>query len=155
MAEPFTDEQQQKVNELVGEARTKERGKAQADFDALTAKAKEDAEQASMVEKEEWQKLATQHENRVKVLEPLEAKVAAYDKMFTDMLTKRVKSLGDAAKKAVNTLPESMSDLEKLEWLQKNEATYQEKRGPVGTPNRDHKPAPADGPKERRPRRRL
>lgn len=151
MAEPFTEEQQELVDKLVGDARTKERGK----YEALTAKAKEDAAQAALVDSEEWQKLAGQHESRVKALEPLEAKVVAYDKVFTNMLTEQVKSMGDAAKTAVGALPESMGDLEKLEWLRTNAALFQESGGPVGTPRREHKPAPEGGPKERRPERKL
>ena len=153
MAVTFSEEQQEKVNELVGEARIKERNKAQSDFDAQTSKAQEEAARAALVDGEQWQKLATEHESRVKALEPLEAKVAAYDKVFTDMLTKRVKSMGDAAKKAIDALPKSMGDLEKLEWLQTNEALFQEKGGPIGTPNRKHKQVEGDPSRGRQRRK--
>lgn len=144
----FSEEQQALVDKLVGEARVKSRSKAETDFQTQLAKDNDAAVQANLVAEKEWQKLAATHEARVKQLEPFEAQAKAYGELVTGMLKARVKALGDAAKKAVAALPDSLSDLDKLNWLNENGALFQEVGDGVGTPGRTRqvKPTP-DRPK--------
>ena len=133
----FTDEQQKLVNKRIGEARVKAREKAEADFKAQQAIDTEAAEQAGLVAKQEWQKLATKHEARVKELEPLEAQLKAHQETVAELLKDRVKALGDAAKQAVGALPKALGPLEKLKWLTANEGLFKETQAPaaaLGTP---------------------
>jgi len=132
----FSEEQQLLVDKLVGEARTKARDKAQADATAQTTKDREAAEQAALVAEKKWQQLAEKHEARVKELEPFEASAKEYDKLIEKMLEGRTKTLGKAAEKAVEALPDSMKASEKLAWLDKNAELFQVAGGGVGTPGR-------------------
>lgn len=92
------------------------------------------AEQETLAAEKKWQELAGVHEARVKTLEPLEAQVKVYQEMVGGMLKDRVKALGDAAKTAVAGLPKSMSALEKLNWLSKNEGLFEAGTSRIGTP---------------------
>jgi hypothetical protein len=132
----FTPEQQAVVDELVGKARTKAREKATAEQEAITAKAKKDAETAALVENQKWQELAETSQERIKALEPLEQKVKAYEEMVVEMLKGEVKKYGDSAAKALNDLPGTTSAIEKLEWLKKNQELFQVSGDGVGTPGR-------------------
>ncbi len=134
----FDEAQQELVNKLVGEARTSAREKAKVEQDALTLKAKGEAERAALVEKEEWQKLAQQHEGRVKELEPLEAQVKAYGELIAGMLKNRLKDLPKEFKKMYDTIPGEPTDLEKLDWLNTNEELF-EVEPRVGTPAKGKK----------------
>ena len=129
----FTKEQQELVNKLVGEARVKAGELAKTQHEAAQVKAKEDSEKAALAANQEWQALAKKHEARATELEPLQAQVETYQKLVGKMLRDKVKDLGDAAKKAIDGLPEGMSALEKLGWLTKNEGLFQAGDG-VGTP---------------------
>ena len=138
----FSEEQQKLVDELVGTARTKAREKAQADHDIKTSNDKVAAEQAAMVADKKWQELYETSEAKLGTLKTLEKKVEAYEGMVAVMLKERVKSLGEGAIKAVGALPESMSAIEKLEWVEKNKELFQGKGDGVGTPGRTTKKAP-------------
>jgi len=142
----FTSEQQTIVNKLVGDARTKAREKADAEYAAEAAKKKEAADAAAMVAKQEWEKLAQKHEARVKELEPLAEQVKAYEALVGEMLTSRVKALGDSAKKALAGLPAGMTSIERLAWLNSNEELFQAAGSDgVGTPGRSKtKPKPIE-----------
>jgi hypothetical protein len=124
---------QEEVNQLVGNARVKARTQAQAEFDEAKAKATADAQRKALKEKEQWEQLATTTESRVRELEPLEAKVKAYDELIAGILKDRVAALGERAKTAVDALPDGMDDLAKLEWLNKNVTLFQG-GDDVGTP---------------------
>ncbi|MDY7078018.1 MAG: hypothetical protein SXV54_13970 [Chloroflexota bacterium] len=143
----FTQEQQALVDKLVGEARVKAREKAKTEFEAAQATANEEAEREKLAAGEEWQKLASTHEARVKELEPLEAQVKAYGEVIAGMLKDKVESLGNNAKKAIEGLPETMTDLDKLNWLNKNEGLFQAESASVGTPKRATKRAVDTGRK--------
>lgn len=54
----FTPEQQAEIDHLIGATRTKERAKAQAEFEAKQLKAKEDADKAALVEQGKYKELA-------------------------------------------------------------------------------------------------
>jgi hypothetical protein len=129
----FTDEQQKQVDKLVGDARVKAREKAQADNVAQTAKDKVAAEQAALITEKKWQDLYEASDARVKVLEPLEAQVKAFEEAAKETLKGVIKDLGDTAKTAVATLPKSMTATEKLTWLSKNKGPFQAKSAGVGT----------------------
>jgi len=133
----FTEAQQAKINELVGQARVKAREKAEIDFKAQAEKNTSAAERANLAAQEEWQKLAAQHEARVKELEPFEAEAKAYRELVAGMLKDKVKALGDVARKAIAGLPESLTDLDKLNWLNQNTSLFEGGPGDgVGTPHR-------------------
>ena len=84
--------------------------------------------------------MVVEAEVRVAELEPLEVQARAYTELISGMLKDKVKGLGDAAKGAVEALPTTMSDAEKLEWLNKNAALFQGANGTgVGTPKRKGK----------------
>lgn len=139
---------QEELNTLIGEARIKAREKAKSEFSAQSTKDKEAAERSMMASKEEWQKLAATHEARVTELEPLEQRVQAYETVIDGMLVAKVKELGDNAKKAVAGLPEAMSPLGKLEWLNDNSNLFESIEPIVGTPKGGERP-----PKDSRERR--
>ena len=136
----FTDDQQKYVDKLIGDARVKAREKAQADALAQATKDKETANQAAMVAKQEWQALAEQHKTRVDELEPLVKQVEGYEELVKGMLKDTIETLGEKAKNAVAGLPKSMTAIEKLNWLHKNEALFQETGGGVGTPGKLTRP---------------
>lgn len=131
----FTEEQQAYVNKLVGDARTKARGIAEQDLADKIAKEKADAEVVTLAAEKKWQELAERHEARAKELEGFELQAKAYGELITGMLKDRIKALGDAAKKAVAALPESLTDLDKLNWLNQSEALFG-KGSVIGTPGR-------------------
>lgn len=140
--EKFSDEQQEFFNKRMGEARVKARELAKADFEEAAKAATEKAAQEKLQAEKEWQKLATMHSDRVKELEPFEVEAMAYRAMVADLLKDRVKELGDKAKVAIKALPESLSDLEKLNWLNKvaSEGAFAtEETSRVGTPARRKK----------------
>lgn len=124
---------QDELNTLIGEARIKARSKAESDAVSAQTAANEEVEKANLAAQGEWEKLLTKSNARVKTLEPLEAKVVAYETLIEGMLKSRVKELGEMAKKATSALPETMSSLEKLAWLNENTELFQEKQI-VGTP---------------------
>lgn len=142
----FDEAQQKLVDKLVGEARVKARETAQAEFTDKSVKEQEAAEQAALVAGKKWQELAQKHETRAKELEPFEAEAKAYREMVTGMLKDRVKELGEDAKKAVAALPDSLTDLDKLNWLNQNTKLFEAVGDGVGTPGR---PQPKPGKQER------
>lgn len=134
----FTPEQQAQVDKLVGDARVKARQLAQADHEAQAVKDKATTDAAALVAQNKWQELAEQGQARIKELEPLEARVKEFEVAAEETLKSTIKELGEAAKMAVDTLPESMTATEKLAWLRKNQKAYHAKGDGVGT----SKPAP-------------
>lgn len=128
----FNADQQAHIDTLIGNARVKAREKAETELQ----KFKDDQVEANLVANEEWQTLAQTHEARVKELEPLEAKVAEYNTLLEGMLNDRVKEMGDKAKSALKSLPESMTSVERLNWLNKNSELFQPVGDGVGSPNR-------------------
>lgn len=132
----FSDEQQALVDKLIGDARVKARDKAVTDAKASQDKLAGKAETAALAAEAKWQELAGKHEARVKELEPFEGQAADYRKLITGMLDKQVKAMGEAAKKAVKALPESMTALQKLDWLNTNEELFAATGDGVGTPKR-------------------
>ncbi len=138
----FTPEQQILVDELVGTARVKARDVAKTQFETEQVKMKEDSEKAAMAANQEWQELAKKHGARVTELEPLQAQVETYKKLVGKMLRDRVKELGDAAKQAVDGLPDGMTALDKLAWLTKNEGLFKSTGDGVGTPQGKKQPTP-------------
>lgn len=152
----FTDDQQEHVSKLLGRTRIEAREKATKDAKAAQAKATEEAERVRMAAEEEWKKLAAHHEARVAELEPYEVEAKAYRGIVAGMLKNRVKALGDAAKKAVGALPESLSDLEKLNWLNENQALFEAGgTSRVGTPAKGKKRQPIDKSRDGHRRMRL
>lgn len=138
----FNDEQQKFIDKLIGSARVKARELAKAEFEAAAEDATAETERKELAASAEFEKLAQMHATRVTELEPFEAEATAYRTLITGFLKDRVKVLGDAAKKAVGALPEGLSDLDKLNWLDANQELFSVE-GPsgarVGTPARKKK----------------
>ena len=132
----FTEEQQELVNKLIGEARTKARAKAKAELAAAQEQANEEAQKAQMAADGKWQELVATQEARISELEPFQAQAEAYQSLIEDMLKGKIKELGEAAKTAIAGLPESLSALDKLNWLNKNAELFTTPGGSVGTPAR-------------------
>ena len=131
----FTPEQQAMVDKLVGDARVKARDKATADADTQRVKDEADTNTANLAAKEEWEKLAKTHEAKVKELEPVTEEVKVYLTFIEGVLEDTVKKLGKGAKSAVAGLPEGMTAMDKLTWLNANTVLFQEPTGDgVGTP---------------------
>jgi len=130
---------QEELNKLAGTVRDEGRKKGYADAKAEAAKDKEAAEQAALEAQQQWKTLAEQRGARVTELEPLVKQVEGYEELIKGLLKDAVEALGDAAKTAVNGLPKSMTAIEKLDWLHKNEGLFQPTGGGVGTPNRQTK----------------
>lgn len=141
--EEFTPEQQKLVNKIMGKIRIEAREKGKADAKAEQEAADQEAERESMAAAAEWEKLSKMHSDRVTELEPFEAEAKAYRELIKGMLADRIKALGDKAKVIVKAMPESLSDLEKLNWLNKvvGEGAFElETDTPrVGTPVRGKK----------------
>lgn len=136
----FDEAQQVLVDKLVGDARVKARERAQTELAAQAAKDKEAAAQTALAAEAKWQELAEQHAARVKELEPLVGKAAEFDKLIDGMLKDKLKAMGDAAKKAVGALPEQMSKLDQLNWLNANAGLFTADPGDgVGTPRHPKK----------------
>lgn len=147
---------QEEVNDIVGKRLLREREKAEAEFQAKANSSAAEAEATRLKAEKQWETLAANAEARVRTLEPLEAQVKAYAELISGMLKDRVKALGDTAKKAVAGLPESMSALEKLDWLSKNEALFQDTGTfTVGTPagRKSHRKDKSVRPDGYRPKR--
>lgn len=90
----------------------------------VAEKAAQAAEEAKLTQQAEWQKLAEQRQARIAELEPLQEQIQGYVDTVTELLEKRVTTLGDAAKTAVDGLPEGMDSLAKLKWLDANSALF-------------------------------
>ena len=120
----FTDEQQKFVDKLVGNARVKSRERATQDAQAAQSKVANEAEQSKLEADKNWERLVEMHTGRIAELEPYEAEAKAYRELIGSMLKDKVKALGETAKKAVAALPESLTALDRLTWLNQNEALF-------------------------------
>jgi len=128
---------QEQVNKLVGEAR-KEGRKAgiQKAKEELEAQKRKDLEQ-SLEKSEEWKQLADERASKLAEMEPLAEQVEGYKEVIAALLSDKVEALGDRAKAAVEALPDSLTDLDKLNWLRSNAGLFsgEEAENP-GTPKR-------------------
>lgn len=130
----FSAEQQAHIDALLGRTRKEARERAKTDQAKAQAKAKADADRVRLEEQQEWKTLAEQHQSRIAELEPLEARVTAYQETITAMLADRIEALGDKAETAIDGLPGDMDALAKLKWLNANEALFAQR---AGTPQID------------------
>ena len=94
------------------------KAQAQAAKDAQEAEAKRLAEQG------EHQKRAELAEARVKELEPYQEQNKEYETVIANLLDAKLKTLTPEAKAAVESLPEGMSTLAKLNWITTNEGLF-------------------------------
>ena len=120
----FSDEQQQHIDKLIGDRLTRAKTKWEADLAAAKTKAEKDAETAQLAEQEKYKELAGKHEARIAELEPLESKIQAYVETVSELLSSKLKELGEQAKTAVDNLPGDPDALEKLRWLNTNDALF-------------------------------
>lgn len=142
---------QEEVDLIIGKRLARERDNVAAAQKDAAIKAEVD----KLAAEKKWQDLAAHHEARATELEPYKAQAEAYSALVASMLKERIKTLGEAAKKFVASLPESMVVAEKLELLNKNEALFG-KGSVVGTPaSKRLKKQTNDKPSAREGHRRL
>jgi hypothetical protein len=108
----FTDEQQEYIDKLVGQARQEGRKSG-------SEKAKQELRK-ELEQSEEFKRLARERAERIEELEPLAEKVERYQGVISGLLESRLGELGDKAKNAVEALPDVMTALDKLNWLTEN-----------------------------------
>mgnify|MGYP001083276527 CR=1 FL=1 len=143
----FSEEQQELVDKLVGSARVKAREQAQAEIE----KAKEAAVEVALKEQGEWRTLAEKAQAKLEELEGAAERAEVYEGVIADMLESRVKELGEEAQAALDGL--SLSAIEKLNWLNRNEGLFKVQSDGVGTPQRTQERGtePAEGSVSRFP----
>lgn len=135
----LSPEVQKFFDKQIGKARVKARELAKVEFEQAAKDATADAEREQLAAAAEWKKLSEMHEGRVTELEPFEAEAKAYRELVKGMLKDKVKALGEVAKKFVAKLPDSLSDLEKLDLLKAVEDQFETDTPRVGTPARKKK----------------
>lgn len=137
----FTDEQQEYINKLVGDARAEGRKKG-AEKVRAEMEDKLDALQSSVA----------QSEDLADKLSAVEEKLGLHREALDTFLKARLSKLSDPVKKAVEALP--LDTLGKLNWLAEHEEVFVSEKSP-GTP-RDPGPqvrSPKDVPTIRSIRR--
>ena len=92
--------------------------------DAQIKAAADKAEADKAAAQGEYKKAAELAQARVAELEPLSERITKLEGILSAQLAARVKGLSAEAKKAVDSLPESMGIVERLEWLTANEALF-------------------------------
>ena len=120
----FSTEQQKHINELLGKTREEARDRAKAEIAREQEKAAKDAEAARLVEEQQYKALAGQYQARIGELEPLEGRMQAYVEAVDTLLAAKLKELGQPAQTAVDNLPGDPDALEKLRWLNANDALF-------------------------------
>ena len=120
----FSDQQQAHIDKLIGERLTRAKGKWETDLDAAKTKATKDAETARLAEQEQYKELAGKYQTRISELEPLETRIQAYVEAVDTLLAAKLKELGETAKTAVDNLPGDPDALQKLAWLNANNALF-------------------------------
>ena len=119
----WSPEQQEEINRIVGQTRIEEREKAKKDSEAHITKAKKEAEEKELLEKQEFKTLA---EKREKELEELRNENVALkeakeqgDKYKTALETS-LKAQTDKLPKSIQALISKLDVLEQIEFLTKN-----------------------------------
>ena len=120
----FNEIQQQHIDKLIGERLTRAKGKWEMDLDAAKTKATKDAETARLAEQEQYKELAGKYQARIGELEPLEGRMQAYVEAVDTLLAAKLKELGQSAQTAVDNLPGDPDALQKLAWLNANNALF-------------------------------
>lgn len=119
----WTEDQQAEINRLMGETRKEERRKAKEAADADVAKARKDAEDKELVEKQEFKTLA---ENRLKDIETLKAEnttlteAKAQGEKYKAALEAHLKTQTEKLAPHIKTLLSKLDVLEQMEYLTKN-----------------------------------
>ena len=120
----FSTEQQAHIDKLIGERLTRAKGKWETDLEVAKTKATKDAETARLAEQEQYKELAGKYQARIGELEPLEGRMQAYVEAVDTLLAAKLKELGQPAQTAVDNLPGDPDALEKLRWLNANNALF-------------------------------
>jgi hypothetical protein len=105
----FTPEQQEYLNKLIGQARVQGRESARQEFETQQAE-----------DEGNFETLYQQAKDRLAELEPLEGKVETLETAVKSLLDDKLAALPEAARKAVDGLPASMSVQDKLKWIEDN-----------------------------------
>lgn len=119
----FTAEQQEVINRLVGEARTKERDKARAEAEAETAKTKKKAEEEALAKNQEWEQLAATRAEEVAAVAKERDELLPYKEQaerYRAALEKLVNETMKGVPKHLLPLMEKMDPVETLEYLTKH-----------------------------------
>jgi len=119
----WTAEQQTEIDRIMGLTREQERKKAKADFDADVAKAKKDAEDKELAEKQEFKTLA---ENRLAEIETLKGEITTLTdakeqgEKYKAALEASLKAQTEKLPAHIKTLLSKLDVLEQMEYLTKN-----------------------------------
>lgn len=119
----WTDEQQAEIDLIMGRTRQEERKKARADFDADVAKAKKDAEEKELQEKQEFKTLAEKRQGDIETLKKeVETLTAAKEQgeKYRTALEKSLQAQTEKLPKHIKTLLAKMDVLEQMEYLTEN-----------------------------------
>ena len=120
----FNDAQQRYIDKLLGKVRIEAHDRVKAEIEREQQKATKDAETARLAEQQEYKKLADQYQARIGELEPLEGRMQAYVEAVDTLLAAKLKELGQPAQTAVDNLPGDPDALQKLAWLNANNALF-------------------------------
>jgi hypothetical protein len=139
----FSEEQQEHINHLIGQARVKARQQAQAELEEKQQEARKQA----LKDGEKWKDLAEQHEQRIAELEPMAERVEKFNEVMQKQLVSLYETLGERAKKAVEVFSDPLT---KLQWLNENKDLFKPNGGAQGTPRLPKKTADQERPQTNR-----
>jgi len=120
----FNQKQQKHIDELWKERLERARGVWDKEVATAKTKAEQDAETARLAEQEQYKELAGKYQARIGELEPLEGRMQAYVEAVDTLLAAKLKELGQPAQTAVDNLPGDPDALQKLAWLNANNALF-------------------------------
>ena len=119
----WTQAQQDEINRIMGDTRKEERKKAKADFDSDVAKAKKEAEDKELQEKQEFKTLAEKRQAEItdlkKMIDDLTAAQGQSEKYKT-ALEKSLQAQTEKLPKHIKSLLAKMDVLEQMAYLTEN-----------------------------------
>lgn len=119
----WTEEQQAEINRIMGETRKEERKKAKADFDADVVKAKKEAEEKELQEKQEFKTLAEKRQADIDILKKENADLMTAKEQgdkYKAALEKSLQAQTEKLPKHIKALLSKMDVLEQMDYLTEN-----------------------------------
>jgi len=119
----WSSEQQEELNRLIGETRKEERKKAHADFTTETAKAKKDADDKALEEKQEFKTLAEKRQAEIEQLKTQVTELSTAKEQgekYKAALESHLKTQIEKLSKPYQALISKLDPLEQIEFLTKN-----------------------------------
>jgi hypothetical protein len=143
----WSKDQQDEINRIMGETRKEERRKAKADLDADVAKAKKEAEDKELQEKQEFKTLAEKRQAEIDTLKKDNQDLVAakeQSEKYKAALEKNLKAQTEKLPKHIKTLLSKMDVLEQMEYLSDNAKDLGVKLDAVDATPRDSKLSDAE-----------